>query len=221
MSRPFKIFKYTIYSFLGLFALSVLYSGYIILVAKDDTPAIFANALKPENTPLSLKDFDRGRLNILLKVEDPGFYSHHGIDYETPGQGLTTIAQTIVKFLYFKDFKPGFAKLKQSLIAGFAVTPLVSKKDQLKVFINQCYLGHHNKKPVRGFTQAAQVYFGKGFRELTKDEYLSLVAMLIDPNGYHVIRHPKKNAQRVSRIKTVLDGSYKPKGLMDMYYDWP
>ncbi len=220
MSKPFKIFKYTIYTMLGIFALTVLYSGYIILQAKEDTPAIFTQALKAENTPLSLSSFGKERLDILLKIEDPAFYSHHGVDYKTPGQGLTTIPQAIVKFLYFDKFQAGFSKLKQSLIAAFAVTPLVPKKDQLTVFINQCYLGHQKGKAIKGFAQAAQVYFGKSFSTLTKDEYLSLVAMLIGPNGYHVIRKPKKNAQRVSRIKAVLDGRYTPKGLTDVYYDW-
>ncbi len=211
--------KMFIYFLLGTFVLIVLYSGYVILQAKDDTPAVFAQALKPENIKISLKDFGKARLDMLLKIEDPSFYSHAGVDYDTPGQGLTTIPQAMVKYLYFKDFKPGFAKLKQSLIAAFALTPLVPKKDQLVVFINTAYLGHENKKPVKGFVEAAKVYFNKDFQALSDDEYLSLVAMLIAPNGYHIKRFSQKNAKRVARIKTVLSGAYKPKSLTDLYYD--
>ena len=211
--------KNTIYFVLAVFVFIVFYSGYVILQAKEETPAIFAKALKAENIAISLKDFGKARETILLKIEDPGFYAHHGVDYDTPGQGLTTIPQAMVKNLYFKDFKPGTPKLKQSLIAAFALTPLISKKDQLTVFINTAYFGHQDKQDVKGFAQASQVYFDKTFPELSEDEYIALVAMLIAPNAYHIKRFPNKNALRVSRIKQVLSGDYKPKSLMDQFYD--
>ena len=70
-------------------------------------------------------DLSKRQKEILLKVQDPGFYDHSGIDLWTPGAGLTTITQAIVKKLYFNDFKSGIAKIKQSLIARFAVNGLI------------------------------------------------------------------------------------------------
>jgi len=43
--------------------------------------------------------------------------------------------------MYIYNFKPGFMKIKQTLIAWLAVDPLVSKDDQLTVFINTSYMG--------------------------------------------------------------------------------
>ena len=36
-------------------------------------------------------------MNILIKVEDPDFYDHKGVDFKMPGEGITTITQGVVK----------------------------------------------------------------------------------------------------------------------------
>jgi len=190
-----------------------------IVHARSITPGMIDSILKSEVIRLRLMDFPDGWLDKLLTVEDPSFYRHNGIDLSTPGAGITTITQGMVKYLYFKKFKPGIAKLRQSVIAVFALNALVPKETQLLIFVNTAYLGHYNKMPVRGFAQAAEIYFQKPFQQLSADEYLSLVAMIIAPNTFHVKKYPEMNATRVRRIKNLLNGEYKPKGLMDLYYD--
>ena len=69
-----------------------------------------------------------------------------------------------------------------------------------------------------GFGKATQLYYGKPFQSITEDEYISLVAMIIAPKTFHIKNHPDWNAERVTRIKKLIAGEYKPKGLMDMYY---
>jgi membrane carboxypeptidase/penicillin-binding protein len=167
---------------------------------------------------LSLSDVSRDRIHQLLLIEDPDFYHHRGFDFATPGAGLTTITQGMVKYLYFGRFKPGFMKIEQTLIAWLAVNTLVRKDDQLTVFINTAYLGTCEKAEVRGFSAAAKIYFGKPFHTLTDDEYLSLVAMLIGPDEFSVKYRPGRNRERVERIRKVLSGEYKPQGLRDVYY---
>ena len=44
-----------------------------------------------------------------------------------------------------------------------------------------------------GDDYASKIYFNKEFPKLSDDEYLSLVAMLIAPNTYHVINSNEKN----------------------------
>ena len=109
-------------------------------------------------------------------------------------------------------------KIEQTLIAWLAINALVSKDDQLTVFINTAYFGTYENKEVRGFAMAARTYYGKHFNELTGDEYLSLVAMLIGPNEFNIKSQPEKNRERVERIKNILSGKYKPHGLRDVYY---
>lgn len=164
--------------------------------------------------PLSPQDLTPRQLEILLKVEDPDFFHHGGVDLRTPGAGITTLTQGLVKQLYFEKFEPGLAKLKQTLIAAYALDPLMPKEEQLRLFLNTAYLGHGT----RGFEAAARHYFGKSFKALDEDQYIALVAMVIAPEVFDLQRHPARNAERVARIKQVVSGAYRPRGLLDVYY---
>lgn len=155
---------------------------------------------------------------IIIKVQDPGFYSHNGIDFSTPGNGLTTITQAITKKLYFNDFKPGIAKLKQSIIAKFVADEMISKDDQLNIFINPMYFGDVDGSPVVGLEFTAKAYYRQTLNLLSESQYISLIAMLVAPNTFHLINHPEWNADRTNRIKPLIASKYKPKGLMDQFY---
>ena len=163
-------------------------------------------------------DMSKRQTEILIKVQDPGFYDHNGIDLSTPGGGLTTITQAIVKKLYFDDFKPGIAKIKQSLIARFVVNEMIPKDDQLNLFINTMYFGDVDGKPIVGLQSAAYAYYQQPVNNLTEDQYISLIAMLVMPKTFHIIMHPEWNRDRTNRIKALIAGEYKPNGLMDQFY---
>ena len=112
-----------------------------------------------------------------------------------------------MKILYFDGFKPGLAaKLRQTLIAVFALYALAPKETQLLLFINIVGLGGEGGLEIQGFADASDTYFDKSFQDLTEDEYLALVAMIISPNGLNVEREPARNAERVERIKRMLSG---------------
>ena len=191
-----------------------LYYTMEVIEARKETTALVADALAQCDDGLSIEDITDERLAMLLIVEDPAFFSHPGVDLKTPGGGLTTITQALVKIFYFDGFKPGIRKIRQTLIARFALDPLVSKEDQLVLFINYIGLG----KGTRGFSEASEYYFNKEFSDLSDDEYLALVAMIIAPATFNINDHPERNALRVSRIKRLIAGEYTPKGLCDLYY---
>ena len=133
---------------------------------------------------------------------------------------LTTITQALAKILYLERFQPGLgAKLRQTVIAIFAFDSLVPKDTQLPLLLNIAGLGGEEGREIRGFADGEEAYFDKNFEELTTDEYLALVAMLIAPNGINVETDPTLNARRVEYIKRLLRGDYEPRGLMDLYYD--
>jgi len=91
------------------------YCAIVVVQAWRATPSILAAALDAESVELEIGDFSAGWLEDLLAVEDPNFYQHSGVDLTTPGAGITTITQGLVKQLYFSEFRPGFAKLRQTL----------------------------------------------------------------------------------------------------------
>lgn len=154
---------------------------------------------------------------MLLAVEDPTFYRHHGVDLETPGAGMTTLTQGVVKLLYFPDgFHPGIAKIRQTLIAQYVLDAMVSKDGQLLLFLNICYLGNEHGQAIHGYANAARIYFGKEFSAITDDEFLSLIAMHIGPDALKP--GTAANTERVQRIKRYLSGQNQPAGLLDIEY---
>jgi membrane peptidoglycan carboxypeptidase len=228
MEKMKRFLKYT-GMFLLIFALGiVIYGGYVVQEARKYTREVLSLDIAkaqwryPNDTvkkfEISINDLSKRQIEILIKVHDPGFYGHNGIDLSTPGNGLTTITQAITKKLYFDDFKPGIAKLKQSIIARFVVDEMISKDDQLNLFINAMYFGDVDGNPVVGLESAAKAYYRRTVNLLSESQYISLIAMLIAPNTFHLINHPEWNADRTNRIKALIAGKYKPKGLMDQFY---
>ena len=118
-----------------------------------------------------------------------------------------------MKWYYFEDFQPGLAKIRQSLIARFALDPLVSKRDQLTLFINNVWLANVDGRDVRGLAEGARVFYGKRFQELTSDEFLSLL-VFDQPARLNVRVDPAGNARRVRQIKRLLAGECRRGGLL-------
>jgi membrane carboxypeptidase/penicillin-binding protein len=214
--KAFLYFAGLVPLLLGL--LVAAYFGAVVLKARRATPAIVKEAMGAGRIRVCAADLPRERLEELIKIEDPAFLSHSGVDLRTPGAGLTTITQALVKIFYFKQFKPGLSKLKQTLIARYAVHPLVSKQDQITLLLNYAYLGRCRGEEMRGFPAAAQCYYGRKLEGLREDEYLSLIAMLIAPDTFNPVFNPRANKDRVDRIKKVISGKYIPKRHMDIYY---
>ncbi len=223
-----KAVKYGGIAILSLLACLVLYFSWVTLEARRYTRQVVLTDLKQhqwrplnaeaETMKIDSRDLTERQREILIRVQDPGFYGHHGIDLRTPGAGLTTITQAIVKKLYFDKFTPGFAKLKQSVIARFAADPLLPKAAQLTLFLNMAYFGRVGDNPVTGLADASDAYYHKPVSALSEDEYISLIAMLVMPGTFHLLTHPEWNRDRVARIRALLDGRYVPTGLMDQFY---
>jgi membrane carboxypeptidase/penicillin-binding protein len=189
-----------------------------IRVARNETPALVAEAWQRYGKRLTLSDLSPDRRRVLLAVEDPAFFRHRGVDLYTPGAGMTTMTQGLVKLLYFPGgFEQGIAKIRQTLIAEYALDALVSKDEQLELFLNMAYLGTKNGKAVHGFAPAAQAYFGKEFAALSETEYQSLVAMFIAPD--HLVPGTPDHEKRMRRIDAYLSGAYRPMSVMDVEYN--
>lgn len=216
MKRNLRLFLATI----GLIVITIIvYYTAVVLNARTITPSLVNHALNSGRMKLDLNDLTSAQLQAILKVQDQNFYKHNGVDFSTPGTGITTISQGLVKIYYFDDFKPGIQKIKQTLIARFAFDAMTPKDTILKLFINDVYLGQHKGQAINGFENAANSYLNKPFRDLTWDEYLGLLAMIRSPNTLHYIRNQQANTERVERIKKVLSGEYIPVDNSDWMYD--
>ena len=189
--------------------------------AYRDTPHILSQIESSGKLRLKPEDMPEPYLQALLRVEDPRFYTHNGIDLSTPGAGWTTITQGLVKIYFYQGFMLGFLryrKIDQTLIA-WVFNRQVEKHRQLRMFINSVYLGEHQGREIIGFEEGARVYFNKEFSLLGEDDFLSLVAMIVGPNEYNVAAQPAKNQERVRRIRRLLKGECQPAGHGDVFYE--
>lgn len=201
---------------LGLPLCLAAYEAVAVFRARARTAEVLAQVSGRE---VALASVPARRIRMLLAVEDPAFFRHRGVDFNTPGQGLTTLTQSLAKFLYFRRFTPGIAKLELMLVARFALDPALSKRDQLEIFLNHARFGTRRGRPVIGFNDAARTFYGRDLRQLTDREYLTLVAMLIAPNRLDPVRHAAANAERTRRIEALLAGRCRPRGLRDTDYE--
>jgi membrane carboxypeptidase/penicillin-binding protein len=197
------------------------------------TPTVVRLASRPALTDLrSLPD---GTIDILLRVEDPTFRKHRGIDPFARGQGRGTITRALARTLYLDRYDlKGVAGVFQSVyrfvhrIAGpgdlapdvmaLVMNARVSKDRQLRLFVQHVYMGNHEGRPVYGFADAARVYFRKRSPELSRRYVVALVGMMVDPNQFHPVHHPDALGERIDRIERMLRRECKARGWRDVYY---
>ena len=216
-----KRLRITMIIIISTATICLVYVVFIVVNANLAIPTLITELMSSDQLTLKPEELPDDYLKALITVEDPNFYAHNGIDVTTPGAGWTTITQGIVKIYFFDGFTPGFArinKVKQSLIA-LVFNRQVDKHTQLRIFINAVYLGTVAEQEVIGLTEGAQVYFNKEFAQLSKEEYLALIATIIAPNQFNVRTKAAANQGRVRRIKQLLNGDCKPTSVTDVYYE--
>jgi membrane carboxypeptidase/penicillin-binding protein len=186
--------------------LALIWSTVIVLDARRRTPEVLDRIMASQAMPLTAQSFPPRYLDLLLAVQDPTFHDHHGANLLAAPGRTTTVTQALVKYLYFERYERGVInKIRQTLIAVFALDALTTKEQQLDLFVNTVYLGRVNGWQVRGFDQASQMYFGRDLTELDENEFLSLVAMLDAPSTFNLAVYPEANAQRVAQIRAALE----------------
>ena len=181
----------------------VIYSGLGWYDARQDGPDLAkradelmvagrgANALGPE------------RVDWLIEVEDPEFYAHQGIDFTSPGAGATTITQSLAKRLAFEAFEPGIGKVRQT---GYALglEQVLSKDQILTLFLETAEMGKGTDDWVVGFFNASHQAFGKEPGDVSRDDFLRLVAVLVAPSKLRLFDPNAVLDDRVARIDRLL-----------------
>ena len=211
MLRRWHLVRLVVLVALVCFSAVLGYYTFEVVWARAETPRIVAEAFATRPLELSPDALSAAQLQALLAVADPHFFTHSGWDFG--GGTMTTITQSLVKGLYFEQFKPGIRKIRQSLIARFALDPQLPKKEQLRLFINTIWLGSVDGRPIEGFAEGARAFYGQEFAALTCDEYLSFL-MFDRPAELNVHVNPQGNAQRVRQIKRLLAGACRRPGLL-------
>lgn len=230
MYRADMKFKKILKCILGIIFIISLYLVIVAAWATLSVGELLPKSIASNKQPLLTQQ----QTHILLKIEDPTFFDHAGIDL-SQGQGLTTITSSLAReiFLSGKElmgvrgglqsfYKAVFSCCKKIDI-GRDVMALVlnknmSKEQQLQLFISSVYMGQHDRKAVVGLPAAANVYFNKNLLELSREEFVTLIAMIKSPNFYHPVNGAKQLEYRVFKINSFLAGTCKPSGWFDTEY---
>jgi membrane carboxypeptidase/penicillin-binding protein len=194
-----------------LVVLGILF-GVGIYFAKKTTPVALAK-MRSESLTMRVSDLTGEQLAELLLSCDPDFYTHSGYSFHSPG--FRTITQRLVEHYYFKQYQP-WLEMPPGTMDAHELNRKMPKDEQLLVFLNTTPFGTSREHDVHGFQEAAQYFFDKKFRDLNRDEYISILAMLADPEKYHIQGEALANIERANRLKRMLDGKCKATSLLDV-----
>ena len=121
------------------------------------------------------KDIPQVMKNAVLSIEDARFYQHGGVDYiglmraslanlgRVKSQGASTITMQVARNVYLSSEKTFTRKIYEILLT-LKLEHLLSKDQIFEIYLNQIYLGQR----AYGFASAAETYFGKPLKEITK-----------------------------------------------------
>jgi len=172
-------------------------------------------------------DIPRVLVDAVTSAEDKRFFQHAGFDplriikavFEDvregrKAQGASTLSMQLARNFWLGPEKTWTRKIAEAMIT-LQIEQKLTKEQIFEYYSNQVDLGQRRTFAVRGFGEAAQVYFGKDVRDLKVEEAALLAGMIQKPNLYNPYRHEDRALQR----RNVVLGLMHENGyLTDMQY---
>ena len=204
-------------------------AAYLLIVAVwawTTFDTVLAHTPAAVDAPLTAR-----QAQILMLVEDPAFFAHRGVSLGR-GHGMATISGAVARDVYLDGADmDGIGGALQSLyrsvfacckridlgrdVMAVVLDARLSKTRQLALYASRVYMGTHERRQIRGLAAAARGYLGKNLNRTGDDEFIGLVAMIKAPNAYHPVRQAAAYADRVARVRALLDGRCKAQGWFD------
>ena len=175
----------------------------LTITAQDRTPL---REVYPEgrSRPVSVQSLPQHVTDALIATEDQRFFSHPGIDpiaivralwsNWTHGRivsGGSTITMQVARLLR-KDPPRTIGNKLIEMHLALRLELRLSKQEILSLWLNRVSYGNRT----HGIEAAAQLYFGKSARDLTRAQAAYLVGLPRSPSRYNPFRHPERAEQR-------------------------
>lgn len=186
--------------------------------ARIDAPdlAVRADALIDQGKGWQMLGPERRKW--ILAVQDPIFETHEGVDFTTPGAGITTITQSLAKRVAFDEFKPGIAKLRQTAYA-MSLERVLTKEQILALWLDTLEMGRGARGWITGFEAASLEVFDAPPIDISDDDFLTLVAVMISPARLSMNLEDDATAERVARIKRLIADECEPLDHSDVWLE--
>jgi penicillin-binding protein 1B len=151
-------------------------------------------------------------VHAVVSAEDKRFFQHSGFDpvriikaayidvrEHRYAQGASTLSQQLARSLWLDNDKTWRRKIPEVLITMHLEQKL--KKEQIfEYYANQVPLGQRGSFGIRGFGEAAQVFFGKDVTRLTLPEAATLAGLIQQPSFTNPYRWPDRAKQRRNAV---------------------
>lgn len=156
---------------------------------------------------VSFNDIPQVLIHAVLSAEDKRFFQHSGFDpiriirtawvdvTQNRRYGASTISMQLARMIWLTPEKTPKRKAAEVLIT-LQIEQKLSKEQIFEYYANHVDLGQRQSFAIRGFGEAAQVYFGKDIRELNAPEAALLAGLIQRPNFLNPYRHPERARQR-------------------------
>ena len=160
-------------------------------------------------------------VHAVVSAEDKRFFQHSGFDpiriikaawvdvrEHRYAQGASTLSQQLARSFWLDNDKTWRRKLPEVLITMHLEQKL--KKEQIfEYYANQVPLGHRGSFGIRGFGEAAQVFFGKDVSKLTLPEAATLAGLIQQPSFTNPFRWPERaRVRRNVVLKLMRENDY-------------
>lgn len=146
---------------------------------------------------LPLVKYPKKLIEMLIEVEDRGFYNHYGLEptaifraayrnltTRNQIQGGSTITQQVVKNIFLSRERSIERKLKEAILS-LVLEKKLTKDSILEIYLNEIYLGQDGDKEIRGFALASMYYFGRPINELDLSQLALLIGMAKGASFYN------------------------------------
>src|ERR1700676_2659560 len=164
-------------------------------------------------------------VHAVVSAEDKRFFQHSGFDpiriikaawidvrQQRYAQGASTLSQQLSRILWLDNDKTWKRKIPEVLITMHLEQKL-TKEQIFEYYANQVPLGNRGSFGIRGFGEAAEVFFGKDVTRLTLPEAATLAGLIQQPSFINPYRWPDRARQRRNEVlKLMLDNRYISEG---------
>lgn len=160
-------------------------------------------------------------VHAVISAEDKRFFQHSGFDpmrivkaawvdlrQHRYAEGASTLSQQVARLFWLDNDKTWGRKLPEMLITMHLEQKLTKEKI-FEYYANQVPLGRRGSFGIRGFGEAAQVYFGKNIKNLTIPESATLAGLIQHPSLINPFRWPERaKARRNVVLKLMNENGY-------------
>jgi monofunctional biosynthetic peptidoglycan transglycosylase len=193
--RPLvRWFRRALFAAVIIFMLPIVLSALYRVVPPPGTPLMVIRMIEGDGAARTWVALDDLPIHVPLAVlaaEDNHFCQHNGIDWDAIGdaigeaqagkglRGASTVSMQLTRNLYLW---PGGGFFRKGL-EGFWTMPadlLLGKPRVMELYLNIAETG----RGIFGIEEAAQRYFGKGARDLTRMQAAAIAAILPNPREW-------------------------------------